>query len=77
MNVRQTIAHRFGASGAAAAQFVGGRIWFVFLLLLLLAGTFDGALVLGHNALGSHAHLYALLQSALLTLSPHEHVDFA
>lgn len=56
---------------------VGGAVRLVLVLLRLFLFPFDGALDLGHDALGPHADVDALLQPALLALPPHVHVDFA
>lgn len=49
----------------------------VLLLLHLLLLALDGALRFGHNALGPHANVQALLQPALLALASHVHVHLA
>lgn len=60
---------------SAVHALLGRRVGFVLVLDGPLCFSLDGALVLGDDALGSHAHGEALLEAALLTLSPHVHVN--
>lgn len=52
-------------------------IRFILLLLRLFLLAFDSALHFRYDALRAHAHRQTLLQSALLTLASHIHINLA